>query len=601
MLESRPRVVVLPLRCEARSTEVEAFAAGITRDLRALLARLGEFVLVERVTVMHCAPGGAEKALIPEADLILATERADFLVAGELDEAGDAVVVQFAVFAPGRRCMHAAGPLRTGGLADMRLDWLGGVVNATGVNADPTAAVAGYGTDELEAYRLYCLGTDPRNELLERLALLEESVETDPNFSEAWLALADSLDEMNDTAGVREVLEELMGRRPGLAEGHYRFALALRRDGEQVAARAQAERITEDDRSAHAHYLAGLAFTVLEDPIRALDRFAVALDGGCTRWQLFAAQAQSFFAMGRYRASINSWETALDVEPEATGLLGPLALAHYRLGEAARSEELFARAREHCPDAPETYRALGTWLQDEGRHDEAVETLTHAIELQPDDALLYNNRGYSRFEQGDLDGAKADFLAALSRVHHGELPFYMHLNLARLERGDHKLSEVSRLLVDGGEAVRDERPSDAIASLQAAIGIFPESWKSWLFLALAYRQQGHWTRVADALSEVLRLRPDHAQALSEQALAMLALGEMDEALHCAEQASRLAPDDPGVLANLALVRMEGGRFEDARVALSLATELDPADPITERCWSRLGELEGKNPTWGAQH
>ena len=177
----------------------------------------------------------------------------------------------------------------------------------------------------------------------------------------------------------------------------------------------------------------------------------------------------------------------------------------------------------------------------------------------------------------------------------------MHLNLARLERGDHKLSEVSRLLVDGGEAVRDERPSDAIASLQAAIGIFPESWKSWLFLALAYRQQGHWTRVADALSEVLRLRPDHAQALSEQALAMLALGEMDEALHCAEQASRLAPDDPGVLANLALVRMEGGRFEDARVALSLATELDPADPITERCWSRLGELEGKNPTWGAQH
>jgi len=600
MLESRPRVVVLPLRCTSRLPEVEAFAAGITRDLRSLLARLGEFVLVERSIEMHCAPGGAEKALIPEADLILATERADFLVAGELDSAGSVVVVQLAVFAAGRRCMHAAGPLRSGELADMRMDWLGGVVNATGVNADPTAAVAGYGTDELDAYRLYCLGTDPRHELIDRLALLEQSVEADPNFTEAWLALADSLEEMHDTAGVREVLEELMARRPGLAEGHYRFALALRRDGEQVAARTQAERITEDDRSAHAYYLAGLVFTVLEDPARALDRFATALEGGCTRWRLFASQAECFFAMGRHRAAINSWRTALDVEPEATGLLGPLALAHYRLGESAQSESLFARAQEHCPDDSSTHRALGTWLQDEGRHEEAIVTLSRAIELQPDDALLYNNRGFSRFEQGDLDGARDDFLAALERIQHGELPFYMHLNLARLDRGDHRLVEASRLLVDGGEAVRDERPLDAIASLQAAISIFPESWKSWLFLALAYRQQGQWARVADALSEVLKLRPDHASALSEQGLAMLALGDPEEALRCAEQAALLAPDDPGVLANLALVRMEAGRFEAAREVLLLATDLDPADPITERCWSRLRQLEGKNPTWSAR-
>jgi tetratricopeptide (TPR) repeat protein len=489
--------------------------------------------------------------------------------------------------------------LRSGELADMRLDWLGEVVNATGVNADPTAAVSGYGTDELEAYRLYCLGTDPRHELIDRLALLEQSVEADPNFTEAWLALADSLEEMTDTAGVREVLEELMARRPGLAEGHYRFALALRRDGEQVAARTQAERITEDDRSAHAHYLSGLVFTALEDPARALDRFATALEGGSTRWRLFAAQAECFFAMGQHRAAINSWQTALDVEPEATELLGPLALAHYRLGEAGQSELLFARAQEQCPNESSTHRALGTWLQDEGRHEEAIVTLSRAIELQPDDALLHNNRGFSRFEQGDLDGARKDFLAALERIHHGELPFYMHLNLARLDRGDHRLVEASRLLVDGGEAVRDERSFDAIASLQAAISIFPESWKSWLFLALAYRQQSQWTRVADALSEVLKLRPDHASALSEQALAMLALGDPGEALRCAEQASLLAPDDPGVLANLALVRMESGRFEAAREALLLATDLDPADPITERCWSRLRQLEGKNPTWSA--
>jgi len=213
--------------------------------------------------------------------------------------------------------------------------------------------------------------------------------------------------------------------------------------------------------------------------------------------------------------------------------------------------------------------------------------------------LLYNNRGFSRFSVVAVAFKQKDFQAALERINHGELPFYMHLNLARLERGDAGLAEASRLLVDGGEAVREERSAEAIARLQAAISLFPESWKSWLFLALAYRQQGHWSRVADALTEVLRLRPDNAEALSEQALTLLALGQRDEALGCAERAARLAPDDPGVLANLALVCMEDGRFEQSRRALDAAIELDPADPITERCRVSLHQRELKNPAWGS--
>ena len=518
-------------------------------------------------------------------------------MAGELDEAGSAVVVQFAVFARGQRCVHHAGPLSSGSLHDMRLDWLFDVVKATGINADPTAAVAGYGSDELPAYRLYCLGTSPGNALLERIALLEQAVEADPNFTEAWLALADSLEELEDFVGQSEVLEELVERRPGLAEAHYRFALALRRDGAQVAARTQAQRITEDDSSAFAQYLAGLVFAAIEDPLRALERFALAQDRGCTRWRLFATEAECFFAVGRYREAIASWERALEVESQVRGLLGPLALAHHRLGEGERSAALFERAAELEPDEVASHRALGSYLQDEGRHTEALDSLSRAIELCPDDALLYNNRGFSRFELGHIEGAREDFGAALALAQHGELPFYMHLNLARLERGDHKLAEVSRLLVDGGEAVREGRCAQAIASLQAALAIFPESWKSWLFLALAYREQGQWTRVADALEQVLKLRPDHVGALGEKALALLALGEMEEAYLSALRAAQLAPDDAGALANLALVSMEGGRFAEARQSLRQATDLDPADPITQRCWERLRDLEGKNPSW----
>jgi tetratricopeptide (TPR) repeat protein len=599
MLSSCPRVVVLPLRCAPEPPELVAFAAGITRDLLALLDRLGDLDVVHRGFAMRHAPGGNENGLIPEADLLLVAHEADFIVAGELDEAGGVCVVQLAVFAAGRRCIYSAGPLRPGQLSEMRLDWIGEIAAAMGANVDPTAAMEGYGSEDLGAYRLYCLGTDPAKDPLERLALLEQAVEADPHLSEAWLALARALEDIGDSAGAREVLEELVLRRGELAEGRYHYAVALQRDGETVAAKAQVEEMLAHRPTAWDRYLAGQAFTALQEPARGLEQFEMAIEGGFIRPRLFADQGECFSAMGQHRQAIASWHAALSLDPDAADLLGPLALAHHRIGEASQSETLFASALEQGSDEVATHRSYAAWLQDVGRHRDAIDSLSNAISLEPSDPLLYNNRGFSRFSVGDVDGARLDFQAALERISHGELPFYMHLNLARLERGDAGLAEASRLLVDGGEAVREERSAEAIARLQAAISLFPESWKSWLFLALAYRQQGHWSRVADALTEVLRLRPDSAQALSEQGLTLLALGQREEAVGCAERAARLAPDDPGILANLALVCMEDGRFEQARQALSLATVLDPADPITERCRLSMQQRELKNPAWGS--
>ena len=539
MLPACSRVVVLPLRSAAKSPELNAFAAGITRDLFWLLERLGDLTIVQRDSALSSPPSGAEKHVIPEADLILASHQADYLVAGELDQAGTALVVQLAVFAPGRRCIHSAGSLRSGEIATMRLDWLFEVASAMASTVDPTAITEGYGTESLDAYRLYCLASDPDMANLERLQLLELAVEADPNFSEAWIALSLMLEQAGDSAGVLEVLEELILRHGDLAEARYHYARALHAAGETVAARAQIRQLTVGTPSAFSCLLAGRLCALLGEPVRGIEQLEVAIEGGCICWQGFAAQGDCFSAIGSHREAIASWQTALAIDSEASGLLGPLALAHHRLGEPEQSEALFERAVEQEADKVETHRAMGTWFQDRGKHDEAIEAFSCAISLQPSDALLYNNRGYSRFSVGDEDGARVDFETALDQVQHGELPFYLHLNLARLERGDAGLTESSRLLVDGGEAVREERTAEAIAMLQGAIRLFPESWKSWLFLALAYRQQGHWTRVADALSEVQRLRPDSASAWSEQALAVLALGRLDEALHCVERAGQL--------------------------------------------------------------
>ena len=67
----------------------------------------------------------------------------------------------------------------------------------------------------------------------------------------------------------------------------------------------------------------------------------------------------------------------------------------------------------------QTFNLLGTRFADEGNYVEALKNFNRAIEIDPDNATAYFNKGTVKVKLGDLTGSKNDFLKAFNLRHNG--------------------------------------------------------------------------------------------------------------------------------------------------------------------------------------
>jgi tetratricopeptide (TPR) repeat protein len=80
---------------------------------------------------------------------------------------------------------------------------------------------------------------------------------------------------------------------------------------------------------------------------------------------------------------------------------------------AADALELLNRARQQAPYNTEIPAEIGRVLLDEQQYDGAVEELSRAVALDPQNALAFNNRGVALAALGQIPAAAADFQHAL--------------------------------------------------------------------------------------------------------------------------------------------------------------------------------------------
>jgi Flp pilus assembly protein TadD len=81
---------------------------------------------------------------------------------------------------------------------------------------------------------------------------------------------------------------------------------------------------------------------------------------------------------------------------------------------AAEALELLAQARQQAPHNPEIPAEIGKVLLDEQQYDGAVDELSRAVALDPNNALAFNNRGVALAALGQEFAARADFEHALT-------------------------------------------------------------------------------------------------------------------------------------------------------------------------------------------
>jgi tetratricopeptide (TPR) repeat protein len=101
----------------------------------------------------------------------------------------------------------------------------------------------------------------------------------------------------------------------------------------------------------------------------------------------FALSANAAFASGDREGALRAYQASVDFYPTSAGWLG-VGLVSYDLGRIPQAERAYERAIAFDPANAEAQRRYGLVLLATGRAAGAVDALTHARLLRPDDAEI---------------------------------------------------------------------------------------------------------------------------------------------------------------------------------------------------------------------
>jgi tetratricopeptide (TPR) repeat protein len=175
----------------------------------------------------------------------------------------------------------------------------------------------------------------------------------------------------------------------------------------------------------------------------------------------------------------------------------------------------------------------------------AIENLSKALELDPDNATAYLHRGIAFLESGQVEQALQDFTASLQR----EQSAFCYYNRALawmakkdLERSLRDLDEAVRLSPEDAEnynlrAIVHSGLGDqerAIADIERAIALGRRS--GWMSKAIFLEKAGRDEEALESWGRALEVDPKDALALCRRGLLLLRLGRKQEAQRDLEQA-----------------------------------------------------------------
>jgi tetratricopeptide (TPR) repeat protein len=251
--------------------------------------------------------------------------------------------------------------------------------------------------------------------------------------------------------------------------------------------------------------------------------------------------AAALFGAGRtalarraYDEAIRSLEQALRIDPRASVIHYPLAMAYRGAGQREKADAFLQRRGTTAPDLQDpliqqadvvldsgvAHEALG--MQALRRQDwaGAIQAFKRGLELAPGDASLRYWMATAMIASGDAQGAEREF-RAVTRANPGFANAHFSL---------------------GAVLDRQGRRTEALREYQAAVTAAPTMPEARLRLADTLRTQGQLANAVVQYEETVRLDPTRADGWIGGAQALIALGRKDAAREWLARARRIHPD-----------------------------------------------------------
>ncbi|MBN9517152.1 protein kinase [bacterium] len=231
-------------------------------------------------------------------------------------------------------------------------------------------------------------------------------------------------------------------------------------------------------------------------------------------------------------------------------LSGAEALA---AGRHAQARDLLTRAVELAPTDPAAFIALGTAYERFGRFADAAGCFSTAVALAPSRPWGYDSRGTARLRLRDYAGARADFdKADQYRPEHADTLLNRALAFQGLKDYPAALRDLDRVAAAGAPAARVgfmrarvlEFQGDTTAAkqeLDRAMAAEPTDEVTWVTRGLARAATDPAGAVAD-LDAALRVNPWSLQAMQNKAHVLSRMGRTADTLRTLDRVLELYPD-----------------------------------------------------------
>jgi tetratricopeptide (TPR) repeat protein len=193
---------------------------------------------------------------------------------------------------------------------------------------------------------------------------------------------------------------------------------------------------------------------------------------------------------------VSAYRALLELEPDNTGRLGNLAWTYFLLRDYARAEEMYRRQFELDSLAFDSWGSLARSLFNQGKFDDAWETLRQYEQRHPEHQRIPLYRARFASAQGDYDAAEA-YLR-----HYGELQRESLIRRQAVNQHLGKLAKVQGRLAEAEELFRramalSEEADQTMRYFEAGFQL--ASLRLWFL--------GDTTRALETVAEVLERYP----------------------------------------------------------------------------------------------
>ncbi|MGD9198652.1 MAG: tetratricopeptide repeat protein [Desulfobacterales bacterium] len=260
-----------------------------------------------------------------------------------------------------------------------------------------------------------------------------------------------------------------------------------------------------------------------------------------------------FHRQGDLEKAAKNYREILDVTPMNADALHLLGVISNQKQENKAAIDLITLAIQIFPDQPIYHNNLGNAYRDSGRCDEAIACYQRALQIKPDLVETYINMGIAYHQLADFDRAVSAYQQAIMLKPESAEAYY-NLGNTFKEQG----------LFD-----------DSIACYRRVVSINPMFLEAYYNLANSLKQQSRFDEAIDCFQQCLRIKPQWAEVYNNLGNLLNHKGLSDAAISSYQQAIQIKPGLYEAYNNLGNAFKDQGRFAEAIACYQKALQFRP--------------------------